>query len=114
MKNPLIALALIPALSLGGCGTIEGLFSSNTTTNAASLSQLNVVVKQLETAGVVVICDISSLSNVAAQVEAAAQASQSITGTTSKVLAASTVACTALGAIAGASVSVPAGTTVIQ
>jgi predicted small lipoprotein YifL len=109
MKKTVLAAVAAACLALGlaGCGEIEGLFSPNAATNAASI-------KQLTASGAAIVCDISALTNVAANVETAAQANASITGTTSKVLAASTAACTGLGAIAAGTVTVPAGTSVIQ
>lgn len=107
MKKLALVACAIGALSLGGCAEFKGLFSSDPATASASVALLT-------TQAVVVVCDISALSNVAAQVEAAAQASASVTGTTHKILAGSAAACAGLGAIAEGTITAPAGSAVVQ
>lgn len=104
------------ALGMGGCGTVVGTYIANGVsgfedfvTSPKTAATLTVLSK----ATIVVICDISAVSNVAGQVEVAAGAGKSTIGTNGKVYAASTAACTGLSGLDLGLTTVPAGTTVV-
>jgi hypothetical protein len=113
MKNLAFLAALaLGASSLAGCAEFTSALSSF---DSAVTSPANeAAVATLAQAGIVFVCDVSAVANLAISVEAAAQSSASVMGKTGLVAAASAAACTGLGGLVSGTMTVPAGTPVVQ